>query len=127
MVRPIAGDPMEGASYLRLHRSRGLQGSALVLLYFSPPGVMARRRFFFVEQLNGRRGKGLRKNSLRILKACHHIANADSVADDLRPPLALTSPLRSGNQLFFRRLGSAGRGRREGQFGSLSQNTSFLR
>jgi hypothetical protein len=38
MVRPITGDSMEGVSYMRLHRSQGLQGSALVPLYFLAAG-----------------------------------------------------------------------------------------
>jgi hypothetical protein len=38
MVRPMPGGSMEGVSYMRLHRSQGLQGSALVPLYFLAAG-----------------------------------------------------------------------------------------
>src|SRR5450755_4526159 len=40
MVRPMPGDSMERAPYMRLHRSQGLQDSAAVPLYFP----LSRRR-----------------------------------------------------------------------------------
>jgi hypothetical protein len=43
---------MEGASYMRLHRSQGLQGSALVRLYFLAAGPYGSAAIFLLRRMS---------------------------------------------------------------------------
>ena len=52
MVRPQAAEPMEGASYMRLHRSQGLQDSALVRLYFLAAGPYGSAAIFLLRRMS---------------------------------------------------------------------------
>ena len=59
----MPADSMEGASYMRLYRSQGLQGSALVPLYFLAAGPYGSAAIFFLGRMSAMVGPSFVRRS----------------------------------------------------------------